>query len=342
MLREQGMTQWMGCTRRDGLRRMAGAMLTFGLLGPVAALAGTKEEDLVERYPWMASWITQDHLERAWLESLFTTLEPDSRVIRFMDHQAEAKPYYEYRARVLNKQKFIDGRLQMKKHRALLSQVAAAYSVSPEYVVALWGMESDFGRSMGQFNILRTLFTLAAHYPRRADYFQSELRAFLLLCREEGWNPRQPKGSYAGAIGQVQMMPATLRRFAVDFNHDGKRDVLGSVPDSLASIAAFLHGHEWRLNAPLAQILEPQAGLPEIFSANVKTKKTWREWRTLGISWPKGVTEPVEEESLSLILLEEQTGSRYYMTFMNFWVITQWNRSNRFAMAVHEFARALR
>ncbi|MBF0126751.1 MAG: lytic murein transglycosylase [Magnetococcales bacterium] len=332
-------------SRRECLRRLAGVVCATLLWEPLPGWTAPVEPpsaEILRRHPWLTPWVQQDGMDPQWPQAVLGELTPDARVIGLMDHQAEARPYHEYRARVLNDHRIRKGRRMMKKHRAILDKVTSHYPVPPEVVVALWGMESDFGDGMGQFNVLRTLYTLAAHYPRRADFFRSELHEFLLLCQEERWDPRKPKGSYAGAMGQVQMMPGTLRRFAVDFNLDGRRDVVRDVTDSLASIAAFLHGNDWRPGQRMAQPLEPQAGLAERFATWAKTRKSWREWRALGISWPAGSPEPDLDEPLELIILEESQGPRYYMTFMNFWVIIQWNRSSRFAMTVREFALALR
>ncbi|MBF0628418.1 MAG: lytic murein transglycosylase [Magnetococcales bacterium] len=331
-----------GMGRRAVLRRLVGAgVLTTGGWWGVGAAFGGEGEGWLARHPWIGAWIEKDGWDPKWLEGLLSPLEPDPKVLYLMDHQTEAKPYHEYRALVLNWRRISSGRTLLRRHRSLLAEVEGYYRVPPEFVVALWGLESDFGNNMGRFSILRTLYTLAAHYPRRADYFRSELREFLLLCREEGWDPRQPKGSYAGAMGQVQMMPGSLRRYAVDFNRDGHRDVIRDVQDVLGSIASFLHGHGWCAEGALVQRLDETPELAGLVSSSSGVRRPWREWRELGVVWPEERAEPGAEESLSLIVLEERDGPRYYMTFMNFWVITRWNRSNRFAMVVCEFAREL-
>ncbi|MEO5332718.1 MAG: lytic murein transglycosylase [Magnetococcus sp. YQC-5] len=347
---EQGMMTPFFPDRRACLRWLVQIPVIVGLYGPTMALAkpGNKPGNkpgaatLLERHPWMQPWIEQDGMTLVQLQNLLGAMEPDPRVMALMDHQTEAKPYFEYRALLLNQRRIQDGRRMMKKHHAVLARVAEFYQVPAEFVVALWGIESDFGQDKGHFNVLRTLFTLSAHYSRRIDFFRNELREFLLLCKEEQWDPRLIKGSYAGAFGQVQMMPSTFRRIAVDFNLDGKRDVVHDVTDSLASIAAFLRAYGWCVDAPLIVALSWQPGLAEWFAAYQKINKPWREWRALGMSWPPDTKEPDLDASLALIILEERQGPRYYMTFKNFRVITQWNRSNRFAKVVQEFALDLR
>ncbi|MEO5347597.1 MAG: lytic murein transglycosylase [Magnetococcus sp. YQC-9] len=331
----------------DGKRRaLLHGVLGAGLLGLLPWGWGERGEAWADeawwsRHAWLKPWIEQDGLDPDWLEKLLAPLEPDGKVLHLMDHQTEAKPYFEYRALVLNWRRIDIGARLLKRHKSILTEIEGIYRVPPEIVVALWGLESDFGNNQGRFNVLRTLYTLASRYPRRADYFQSELRAFLLLCREEGWDPKRPKGSYAGAMGQVQMMPSSLRRHAVDFNRDGRRDVVGDVTDSLASIASFLFNHGWCADGALCQELPTRPELAGWVSSSAAARRPWREWRAMGIEWPQMGREPDPDEGLALIVLEERDGPRYYMTFMNFWVITRWNRSNRFAMVVCEFAREL-
>ncbi|NGZ07033.1 MAG: lytic murein transglycosylase [Magnetococcales bacterium] len=341
---EQGLTHTVSVGRRQMVRLLSGVALLGSVpwAWPVPVLAQGVNQEWWERHAWLTPWIEQNGLDPVWLERLLGPVELDKKVLYLMDHQTEAKPYHAYRALVLNWRKIDVGRRLRQRHGTLLTEVEAFYRVPPEIIVALWGLESDFGNNMGRFSVLRTLYTLAAGYPRRADYFRSELREFLLLCREEGWDPRLMKGSYAGAMGQVQMMPGSMRRYAVDFNQDGRRDVLGDVVDVLASIAAFLHGHGWCAEGRLVQPLEARVGLEGLVSASAQDRRPWREWRERGIVWPLESAPPDPDERLALIALEEADGPRYYMTFMNFWVITRWNRSNRFAMVVCEFARDLK
>ncbi|MBF0463262.1 MAG: lytic murein transglycosylase [Magnetococcales bacterium] len=217
--------------------------LVLLLLGGSPALAGTP--DPVGTQTWLAEWVTRGDFDREWLNALLAPLTLDERVLHLMDSQAEAKPYYIYRQNFIDERRIQHGRELMRTHRALLQRIQQHYHVPGEVLVALWGVESDFGRNAGGFSVLRTLYTLATAYPRRAPFFQEELRQFLLLCREEGWDPHDPEGSYAGAIGQMQMMPSTLRKYAADGDNDGKRDIFHDTPDVLASIASFLAGHGW-------------------------------------------------------------------------------------------------
>ncbi len=325
-------------------------LIPYGWLGVMVVLLLWGTPSLADDHPptvtqpWLAEWVNRGEFDAAWLNTLLAPLTPDPRVLHLMDSQAEAKPYYLYRKNFINAQRIQSGREQMRLHHDLLQRIQKKFHVPPEMLVALWGVESDFGRHAGGFSVLRSLYTLAAHYPRRASFFQEELRQFLLLCREEGWDPQVPEGSYAGAIGQMQMMPSTLRAYAVDFSGDGKRDIFHNPSDVLASIASFLAGHEWNpggiLSIQLNQKINPDLGT--LISPSLDAMRPWQEWQEKGIVLTAKDKKPDPNEPAALIRLEEQQGSRYYMVFGNFKVITRWNRSSRFAMVVHELADLLR
>ncbi|MEO5351440.1 MAG: lytic murein transglycosylase, partial [Magnetococcus sp. YQC-3] len=243
------------------------------------------QESPTAEQEWLAEWVNRGEFERAWLDTLLAPLTPDPRVLRLMDRQAEAKPYYLYRKNFINEQRIQRGRALLREHRTLLQRIRQQFDVPPEIVVTLWGVESDFGRSAGDLSVLRTLYTLAAHYPRRAPFFREELRHFLLLCREEGWDPHEPEGSYAGAFGQMQMMPSTLRTYGVDFNNDGKRDVFNDTGDILASIASFLARHGWKPDGIMSIQLNKKGNpdLSTLVSPSLNAMRPWQEWQEMGI-----------------------------------------------------------
>ncbi|MBF0370958.1 MAG: lytic murein transglycosylase [Magnetococcales bacterium] len=333
-----------GGDRRDFLA-LAGqggvglAALALGLSGGVGGVAGAAERDLVARYPWLLALVDEDGFDRSWLNDLLGGLPPYGRVLKLMDHQAEALPYHKYRKRLINDRRVNRGRKRMEEERALLKKIESRYGTPAEILVALWGVESDFGRNMGRHPVLRSLFTLATRYPRRAAFFQEQLRAFLLLCREEGWHPLTLKGSFAGAMGQVQMIPSSMRRYAVDFDGDGDKNIFKSRADVLGSIANYLHGHGWQRGGAYSWSVQKNPALEGMLSPNLSAMYPWKSWQEKGVRLVSGNAQPDLEAPAALIRLEELHGYRYYMVFENFRVITRWNRSSRFAMAVYELSR---
>ncbi|MBF0620887.1 MAG: lytic murein transglycosylase [Magnetococcales bacterium] len=295
--------------------------------------------DIVDRYPWMGDWVTKDHLDRQWLNHLFKDMKPYKKVIRLMNHQAEAKPYHEYRNLFITDRIIKTGRSLRQKHDALLEHISKRFGVPKAIPIALWGIESRYGTNLGSYPVLQTLFTLSTNYPRRETFFRQQLREFLLLCKEEGWEPSSRKGSYAGAMGQVQMIPGTMRVNAIDFDGNGKREVFSNPVDVLASIANFLKRHGWHAGAPLAAIPQnTKAELAKLAQKRIKKMSTWRALREKGVRLPEGMSLPRDDEPAAIIKLTEKRGTTYHLVFGNFRVITRWNNSLRFAMVAHELA----
>jgi len=316
-------------------RRFLGWLLVLSVapLAPVHAAS-----DIVTRYPWLNGLIEEDAFDRRWLNDLLAPLTLDQRVINLMNSQAEAKPYHLYRPIFINNQRINRGRRRAQTHATLLQSVEKRYQVPNKFVMALWGLESDYGDYHDGFNVLRSLFTLATGYPRRAEFFQRQLRHFLLLAREEGWEPNKIQGSFAGAMGQCQMIPETMRRYAVDFDGDGRRDLYHSVPDVLGSIGNYLHSNGWQHDG--LYILRLDAD-PNLASLQQQWNKQWRslaDWRQSGVTLPLQAQHLNPEEPASLIRLVYKDGPGFHLVFNNFKVITTWNRSNHFAMVAKELA----
>lgn len=296
-------------------------------------------EDVTTHYPWLQSLVDKEGVDRTWLNNLLQNVTIDSRVLSLMDKQAEALPYWEYRQRFITMNMVASATWKMQKHKELLLQIEREYVVPAPILVALWGVESHFGVNMGRFSILRTLFSLAVMDVRRGQFFQQEFREFMLLCREEGWDPRAIVGSYAGAMGQMQMMPSSMRRYGVDYDQDGRKDVFTEEPDVLASIAFYLQEHGWCPGLRMAWGVT--GGQSDWVAKTLDQMRLFEQWQAMGIA-----AKPVEGAILpnvnsSLIAMEGEKGMDYYLVTNNFRVITRWNRSWRFAMVIHEFAGLL-
>ncbi|MDA8418484.1 MAG: lytic murein transglycosylase [Desulfobacteraceae bacterium] len=265
------------------------------------------------------------------------------RVLELMDRQAEALPYYKYYPLFIKNTVIEEGRRQLEGRRELLDEIEKKFGVEREIVVAIWGIESRFGNNRSGHNLFRTLNTLFDAYPRRRDFYRQQLIDYLLLCREDGLNPLAITGSYGGAFGQTQFIPSSFREYAVDFEHTGKRDVWDSVPDVLASIANYLHRFGWKFGAPLTAELGHELKAKALTDAYAKGRNgllTWQEIRKLQ---QVDLPEVPEGQKLAIVGLElEDGGMRYVAGYPNFQVITKWNNSNRYAMAVIELAAKLK
>jgi membrane-bound lytic murein transglycosylase B len=246
-----------------------------------------------------------------------------------------------YRARTVHPNRIEAGVRFWQQHRASLVRARTIFGVPEEIVVAIIGVETEYGRNTGTWRVLDALATLAFDYPRRAEFFRSELEHFFLYAREVGVDPLGPRGSYAGAMGIPQFMPGSFRRYAVDFDGDGRRDLIGSVTDAIGSVGNFLKEHGWRADEPVAfpvtvegdtHALLLQAGNEPRFRAG--------ELEQYGISAPAAL-----DEDALCALMEFDTPnqpSEYWIGLQNFYVITRYNQSIFYALSVFETARGIR
>jgi len=273
-------------------------------------------------------------LERMLRETKFL-----SSIIRAMDAPATSLPWREFRPRHVNDVRLEGGLRFWAEHAALLERAAAEYRVPPEIIVATIGIETLFGRNTGRVNVLDALVTLAFGYPRRAAFFRGELEQFLLLARENGWPPNSVRGSFAGAIGVPQFLPSSYRKYAVDFDADGRRDLRG-VADAIGSVANYYREFGWRMGEPV--VIPADVGdsaLDPLLAAGIAPHLAVSEYRKRGVL----PLDPVPDEMLAaLIVVEADTGPRHFLALNNFYVITRYNRSINYAMAVQELAAMLR
>ncbi len=299
-----------------------------------------------EKYTLLFQDLIRDgSFSRPELELLFKDVRIKRRVLVLMDTQWEAKPYYEYRPRFITRSVIRKAKKKLKEHKVILDRIEKELGVNREIVIAIWGIESRFGKNSGGFNVFRTLNTLFDAYPRRSDFFRQQLIAFLLLCKENGYDPLSIKGSYAGAFGQTQFIPTSFREYAVSFDGDTRRDVFGSTPDILASIANYLHRFHWTLDAPLYVDIGRELKGPEVRKANRLGRKGLVDYLT--VQKEQSIVLPVPPERLPLTIVgleispRKGRGKRYIAGYPNFQTITEWNHSNRYAMAVTELAEAI-
>ncbi|MBS0417682.1 MAG: lytic murein transglycosylase B [Proteobacteria bacterium] len=284
--------------------------------------------------------VARDQLSKKQVVALLRKGEPQPKIIEAMTRPAEkVTPWWEYHDRFLTEERIADGAQFYNDHRASLERIAGARGIPPEYLIAIMGVETKYGRFVGKYRVLDALMTLAFDYPPRSDYFRGELEQFLLLYSEEHLDPLKVTGSYAGAMGVPQFMPSSYRMFAVDGNGDNKRDLWNDWDDILASIANYFIEHGWESGGPvLAETrLDPEPKF-QIDTRNLELNETVDSLNAQGVAvlgGPTGTTPAV------LISAEQQDGPAYRVGFKNFYVITRYNRSARYAMAVHDLAAAI-
>jgi membrane-bound lytic murein transglycosylase B len=270
------------------------------------------------------------------LRALFNEAKIQPAILQVMERPAEAKPWSEYRKIFLTERRIREGVRFWQRYRALLEQAERVYGVDPEIIVAILGIETFYGANTGSFRVLDALSTLAFAYPRRAEYFARELEQFLLLTREEKLDPRAPQGSYAGAMGWPQFMPSSFRRYATDFDGDGKRDIWQDPADVIASVANYFAHNGWQTRRPVAvQIASQQA--ETLANSELSPKFTLAELKRQGLTlaaYPDDLTANVVKL--------DGSPPEIWVGFHNFYVITRYNRSLLYAMAVHQLAQTIK
>ena len=266
-------------------------------------------------------------------------------IVDAISRPAEAKPWYDYRPIFITDKRIRGGVKFWNEHQALVAQAAEKFGVDPEVIVAIIGVETFYGRITGGYRVLDALATLSFYYPDtgndRSEFFSRELMNFFLLGDEEDLPLDEVTGSYAGAMGLGQFMPSSYREYAVDLDGDGRRDLWSSMPDIIGSVANYLHRHGWKPGQPITfpATVAADANMELVTKRDYKPKKAMDEIAGGGFT-PQS---PVSGDTLaSVARLEEEDGYHYWVTFNNFYVITRYNRSPLYAMAVFELSEAIK
>jgi len=275
------------------------------------------------------------------LRALLKAAQSQPAIIEAMDRPAEkAKPWFEYRPIFLTERRIREGTEFWIAHRQALDQASVRSGVAPEYLAAILGVETYYGRLTGSYRVLDALATLAFDYPARAKFFRDELEQFLLLTRDAGLDPLSVKGSYAGAMGAPQFMPSNYRRYAVDADADGHINLWTNWPDVCASVGNYLKEHGWNAGEPVlseASVAADRAS--DLDGRKLALSETVGSLRTKGVSFDSSLTA---DAPALLIAADDADGVHWRVGYNNFYVITRYNHSALYAMAVYELAAAVK
>ena len=270
------------------------------------------------------------------LDRAFQGVAPLDRVLELDRRQPEfTQSFWSYLDRAISDTRVDKGKALLAQHAAMLNRIEAQFGVQPRFLVAFWGLETNFGENLGGFPVIGALATLA-HDPRRSDFFRAELMAALSILEAGDIDPQTMMGSWAGAMGQPQFMPTTFVRFATDGNGDGHRDIWTSLPDVFASASNFLKNLGWDGQQTWGREVVLPAGF-DIELADLKIRKPISEWQKLGIRRPGGAPLPQAEFDASVVLPAGATGPAF-LVYGNFRAILGWNRSILYAVAVGHLA----
>lgn len=293
--------------------------------------------------------VSKHGFDRQQLHEILSQAKRLDYVLRLMDRQAPTAQvpsgpngaWLRYRKQFITPDNVQNGVAFWNQYEEALNRAWQVYGVPPEIIVGIIGVETRWGRVMGKTRILDALATLSFNYPRRAEYFSSELETFLLMARNEQDDPLDLKGSFAGAMGYGQFMPSSYRNFAVDFDGDGFADIWKNPADAIASVANYFRKHGWKQGEPVLARAHVAAGFDEnLLSAGLKP-----ELSLLDLAG-KGVAPVVDGLGVNrkavLIRQEGAYGTEYWLGFDNFYTITRYNISSMYAMAAYQLAEAIK
>lgn len=311
----------------------------FLLLAVATSGAQERLDPANEIQPFAREMAAEHGIDPGEIEAALAGARVLSHVLEAMQRPAEAKPWRDYRPIFLTEQRIAGGVEFWNSHAPLLERARAQFGVPEHIIVAIIGVETYYGRRAGSIRVLDALATLGFRYPRRAPFFRRELGHFLALGAEEKLDITAIVGSYAGAMGIPQFIPSSYRAYSVDFDADGRRDLIGSVADAIGSVAAYLSRHGWVRDAAIAlpaRVSGDAAGT--LAAKGLEPHTSIAEFAHAGIE--PAVRVPADTNA-ALIELEGTQGIEYWLGFRNFYVVTRYNRSPLYAMAVHQLADAI-
>ncbi len=323
-------------SRRSAIGMIAGALL---LPSGIATVPVRARADIAAFQAWLTEFKSEamaQGISPATLDAaFFNVFGPIERVIELDRSQPESRlTLDEYLVKVVSIQRIEKGRTLLAENRVLLDSIGAKFGVQPRFIVALWGIETDYGRVTGGYSVIGSLATLA-YEGRRADFFRSELLQALWIVQEGHIDPYNMTGSWAGAMGQSQFMPSSFNAYAFDYDGDGRRDIWGTLPDVFASIANYLASFNWRGDQTWGREVRAPSGLdPNLLSLDVN--RSLQEWQALGVRNLDGSALP--DRPLSASLIYPGDGPRAFLVYENFKTILKWNRSSYFGVAVGQLA----
>lgn len=333
-----------GACMPSGSQAVAGNPATLATVAPPSSPQPVSVADSLANRPevqtFIAEMVRKHGFDPQVLNTIFSQAQFQPDIIAAISRPAEAKPWHAYRKIFLVPKRIRGGVEFWNAHAPTLARAEQVYGVPAEIIVAILGVETLYGGNTGKHRVLEALSTLAFDYPRRADFFRRELEQYLLLAREEGIDPLSLQGSYAGAMGLAQFMPSSYRAYAVDFSGNGQRDLWTNPQDAIGSIANYLSVHGWTEGEVIVEPATVRGGqYQSLLSKELKPKLTVQQLRQQGVIPQTSISG---EKKAILLELEGEGGPEHWLGFNNFYVITRYNHSPLYAMAVYQLGQEIR
>jgi membrane-bound lytic murein transglycosylase B len=310
----------------------------------LASLACAAEKPIVgtDAYKAFEAKMIKDHgFKLDDLKALFSKAEYKQSIIDSISRPAESTMTWARYQTIFLKDRWINmGAEFWKENKAILDRAEKQYGVDPAIIVAIIGVETRYGDITGGYRVIDALSTLSFHYPKRAKFFVGQLEEILLIARQENVDPLSLNGSYAGAMGMPQFIPTSYTHYAVDFNNDGVRDLWDSNADVIGSVANYFAEHKWQAGGPVAFPVKVEGSAwQDVRSRHGKATHTGLELAAMGISIPMGIGSNAK---LGFLEFEGTEKLEHWITGNNFYVITRYNHSKLYAMAVLQLAEKIR
>lgn len=313
-------------------------LICFGLIISFNAVAAVEETELFNQF--IGNMVEKHQFDETALKQLFHSVDIKQNIIKTMNRPAEGVlPWHKYRKIFMTKTHINGGLKFWQDNAETLATVAAKYGVPEQIIIAIIGVETRYGGHTGNHRIIDALSTLGFSYPKRSKFFLSELENFLILCREESIDPLEPTGSYAGAMGIPQFMPSSYRAYAADFEGDKKRDIWNNSADAIASVANYFMAHHWQKGEAITYPVKADGEeYQKALTKGLKPDLTWSELQQMSVT-SKAELKP--DEGVKLLAYQQENGDDLWVGLHNFYVITRYNHSPMYAMAVYQLSNAI-
>jgi membrane-bound lytic murein transglycosylase B len=270
------------------------------------------------------------------LRALFAQVQTSQGVVKAIGAPSTSKSWYEFKPLFVDAGRISGGVKYWNENAGVLARAHSEFGVPESVIVALIGIETRYGRNTGGYRVLDALTTLAFDWPARGDFFRGELEEFLLLCREQNWDPLTVKGSFAGAMGLAQFMPGSYRRHGIDFDGDGRIDLWTNSADVIGSVGSYLRSFGWKEGQPIVAPARIENGDPRpLLEIGLKPSLTLDQWRARGA---RPLSPMPDALNASLFSLDLIGGAEYWFGFDNFYALLQYNRSRNYVMAIYELS----
>lgn len=317
------------------MRALKALLTTLSLLS-APVICATELDAFVDQ-------LVNDHqFDADQVRSTLALAQKDQAVLDAISRPWEAKPWHQYYPIFLTDKRVNKGVAFWKENADTLARAEQQTGVPAEMIVAIIGVETFYGTYKGKYPVLDALYTLGFHYPPRSKFFRSELAQFFVLAREEKLDMQSIKGSYAGAMGWGQFISSSYRHYAVDFDGDGIRDLLSNPVDAIGSVANYFRQHGWRRGEAVAYELGAHSdALEKLVTDDLKPDLTWSEVKSLPAVAQKQISL-IDDATVNILAFEQPEHKDYWLGLDNFYVITRYNHSPLYAMAVYQLSEQIK